>query len=107
MNISSSWIWRSPSKISTKMWCSDRGLPTCLSLPLTRCEFSLGPWMSYLLKSATVVTLDPPSVELADLRIVAGRIVERGSHLDPLPENAVIDLTGKLIMPGMVCAHTH
>ncbi len=63
--------------------------------------------MSYLLKSATVVTLDPSSVELADLRLAGGRIVERGSHLDPLPEDEVIDLTGKLIMPGMVCAHTH
>lgn len=63
--------------------------------------------MSYLLKSATVVTFDPPSVELADLRLASGRIVERGSHLKPLPEDEIIDLSGKLIMPGMVCAHTH
>jgi putative selenium metabolism protein SsnA len=63
--------------------------------------------MSYLLKSATVVTLDPPIVERADLRIAAGRIVERSSNLEPLPEDEVMDLNGKLIMPGMVCAHTH
>lgn len=63
--------------------------------------------MSYLLKSATVITFDPPSVELADLRIAGGRVVESGSHLEPLPEDEVINLSGKLIMPGMVCAHTH
>lgn len=68
----------------------------------------LGLQMSYLLKSATVISFDPPSVEEgADLRIAAGRIAERGSHLEPVPEEEVIDFSGKLIMPGMVCAHTH
>lgn len=89
------------------MWCSDHGLTTGLSRLLTRCDFPLGLLMSYLLKSATVVTFEPPSVELTDLRIAGGRVVERGSHLEPLPENEVIDLSSKLIMPGMVCAHTH
>jgi len=63
--------------------------------------------MSYLLKSPTVVTFDPPRVERSDLRITGGRIVERSSHLEPLPEDEVMDLNRKLIMPGMVCAHTH
>jgi putative selenium metabolism protein SsnA len=63
--------------------------------------------MSYLLKSGTLVTFDPPSAEGADLRIAAGRIAERGARLEPRTEDEVIDVSGKLIMPGMVCAHTH
>jgi putative selenium metabolism protein SsnA len=63
--------------------------------------------MSYLLQSATLVTFDPPLVERNDLRIVAGRIVDRGPTLEPHTEDEVLDLDGRLIMPGMVCAHTH
>lgn len=63
--------------------------------------------MPYLFKSATMVALDPALVERADLRIVAGRVVERGPELVPQVGDEVIDLNGKLVMPGMVCAHTH
>src|ERR1041384_3744074 len=63
--------------------------------------------MSYLLQSATLVTFDPPLVERNDLRIVAGRIVDRGPTLEPHTEDEVLDLDGRLIMPGMVCGHTH
>jgi putative selenium metabolism protein SsnA len=63
--------------------------------------------MSYLLKQATLATLDPPAIERGDLRVAAGRIVERGYDLAPREGEHVIDLSGKLIMPGMVCAHTH
>jgi putative selenium metabolism protein SsnA len=63
--------------------------------------------MSYLLKSATVVTFDPPAVERAALRIGDGRIIERNSALEPDGGEEVVDLDGKFIMPGMVCAHTH
>src|SRR5437762_2654577 len=63
--------------------------------------------MSYLLKEATLVTLDPPAIERADLRVAAGHIVERAAQLDAGADDEVISLAGKLIIPGMVCAHTH
>ncbi|HEX5733512.1 MAG TPA: putative aminohydrolase SsnA [Blastocatellia bacterium] len=63
--------------------------------------------MAYLLKSALVATLDRPAIELTDLRIEGGRVRERGASLEPRPSEETIDLGGKLVMPGMVCAHTH
>ncbi|HVG21342.1 MAG TPA: putative aminohydrolase SsnA [Blastocatellia bacterium] len=63
--------------------------------------------MSYLFKAATVITLDPPRVERNDLRIDGARVAARGARLEPLGGEEVIDLGGKLILPGMVCAHTH
>ena len=63
--------------------------------------------MGYLLDSATVITLDPPMVERASLRVGGGRIIERGPKLEPREDEDVVDLSGKTVMPGMVCAHTH
>jgi len=63
--------------------------------------------MSYLFKSALLVNLDPPRVERGDLRIAAANIIERGSSLEAREDEEIIDLTGKLVMPGMVCAHAH
>ena len=63
--------------------------------------------MSYLLKSATVLTLDAPAVERADLRVAEGRVIERGPVLEPREDEEVIDLSDRLVMPGRVCAHTH
>ncbi|HXF38362.1 MAG TPA: putative aminohydrolase SsnA [Blastocatellia bacterium] len=63
--------------------------------------------MSYLFKSALLVNLDPSRVERGDLRIAGGKIIERGSSLEAHEDEEIIDLSAKLVMPGMVCAHTH
>ncbi|MDP7033371.1 MAG: amidohydrolase family protein [Planctomycetota bacterium] len=60
-----------------------------------------------LLRGATLVEFDPPSVEKADIRIVGDSIAERGKGLQPAPEETVVDLDGHLILPGLVCSHTH
>lgn len=65
------------------------------------------PSMAYLLKSALLVTFDKPAIERTDIRIEGGRVRERGAGLVPREGEETIDLGGKLVMPGMVCAHTH
>lgn len=63
--------------------------------------------INYLLKNALLVTLYPAKIEQGDLRIADGKIVEKASHLAARPEEITVDLAGKILMPGMVCAHTH
>lgn len=60
-----------------------------------------------LFKSATLVGLDPPDVGRGDLRVESGIIRERAAQIEPVEGEEVIALGGKLLMPGMVCAHTH
>src|SRR5262245_279625 len=62
--------------------------------------------MPYLLKSPAIIKLDPSTIIREDLRVEAGRIVERGD-LQQRDGDETVDLAGKLVMPGMVCAHTH
>jgi putative selenium metabolism protein SsnA len=63
--------------------------------------------MAYLLKGGAVITLNPAMVEQADLRVDGGRVVERARSLQQRADDEVIELSGKLLMPGLVCAHTH
>src|SRR6185295_2944330 len=60
-----------------------------------------------LLKGALLATLDPPRVEKADLRTQGPEIVERGPHLPSRAGEEEVDVSGALIVPGLVNAHTH
>ncbi len=60
-----------------------------------------------LLKGGYLLRLHPSGLSRADLRIEGDRIVGRGARLKPKPGEDVEDCTGKLILPGLVCAHTH
>ena len=63
--------------------------------------------MSMLLKNGFLVTLDPPSAAKGDLRIDGGNIIGRGESLQATEWEETVDLDGKVVIPGMVCAHTH
>ena len=61
-----------------------------------------------LLKNCTAVELYPAKVaEQIDIRIEGTRITEAGKVLAPEPGEESVDLSGKIVMPGLVCGHNH
>jgi putative selenium metabolism protein SsnA len=62
---------------------------------------------AWLLKNATVIDWNPLLVEPAHLRIRGGKIVGRGKSLRRMVGEKELDLRGKLVAPGLICAHTH
>ncbi|MCX6552183.1 MAG: amidohydrolase family protein [Acidobacteria bacterium] len=60
-----------------------------------------------LIKGATLVTLGPPRLTRADLRVEGDTIVGRAAQLRPRAGEVVEDVRGRLVLPGFVCAHTH
>jgi putative selenium metabolism protein SsnA len=63
--------------------------------------------MPTLFRDALLVELDPPTVRRADLRVVEGRIESLGTKIKPQPSDEVVDCAGAVLMPGLVCGHTH
>jgi putative selenium metabolism protein SsnA len=60
-----------------------------------------------LLKGGYLLRAFPSGLARADVRVEGDHIVARGARLTPKPGEAVEDCAGKLILPGLVCAHTH
>ena len=60
-----------------------------------------------LIKNATLLSLAGSTVECADLRIERGAITAKAKKLKAAPGEKSLDLSGKFVMPGMVCGHTH
>jgi putative selenium metabolism protein SsnA len=63
--------------------------------------------MPTLFRDCILVQLDPPTVRRSDLRQADGRIVSVGSNLTLQPGDEVVDGNGAVLMPGLVCGHTH
>jgi putative selenium metabolism protein SsnA len=63
--------------------------------------------MSTLFRDCLLVELDPLRVQQCDLRQAEGRIVSVGSNLTLQQDDEIIDGHGAVLMPGLVCGHTH
>jgi putative selenium metabolism protein SsnA len=60
-----------------------------------------------LIKNATLLSLVGPMVARADLRIQSGVITAKAKRLTAKAGEKTLDLSGRFVMPGMVCGHTH
>lgn len=60
-----------------------------------------------LIKNLRTFTLAPALLKKTRLRIDGSEIAAEGPSLVPLKNEEVIDLEGKLVLPGFVNAHTH
>jgi putative selenium metabolism protein SsnA len=63
--------------------------------------------VSLLLRNVKAISLSPPALEECDLRIDEGVIIDRAPHLRTKQDDEIVDLQGKIVMPGFVCSHTH
>jgi len=59
------------------------------------------------IKNIRAFTLAPAQVKTTHLRITGPEITAEGPSLVPLKNEEVVDLEGKLMLPGFVNAHTH
>jgi putative selenium metabolism protein SsnA len=59
------------------------------------------------IKNIRTFSLAPAQVKKTHLRINGSEIADEGPGLTPFKDEEVVDLTGKLVLPGFVNAHTH
>jgi len=60
-----------------------------------------------LIRNIRIFTLAPEQVKKTNLRITGSEITAEGPSLMPMKAEKVVDLEGKLVLPGFVNAHTH
>ena len=60
-----------------------------------------------LLKNGNLIVGDGSYLERTDLRICGEKIAERGVNLTPHEKEAVVDLTDRWVLPGLIDAHVH
>ena len=60
-----------------------------------------------LLKNAKIVNPKTNFEGVSDIRIENGFVKEIATNLQPIEKEEVIDLTGKIITPGLVDIHCH
>jgi putative selenium metabolism protein SsnA len=63
--------------------------------------------MDLVLKNVKAIVLNPPSIQECDIRVSEGEIASVSSHLKPRRGEETFDLSGRIVMPGFVCSHTH
>lgn len=61
--------------------------------------------MGIVLTGATLVELEPATVGNETLRIEDNLIVARGKAVQLQPNDELVDLSGKVVMPGLISAH--
>lgn len=59
------------------------------------------------LTDVTLASFDPPSAERGTLRVEGDRIAACGPDVKPADGDEVINLPGRVVMPGLVVAHHH
>ncbi len=60
-----------------------------------------------LIKNIRTFALAPERLKRTNLRIAGSQITAEGPSLVPMRNERVVDLDGKLVLPGFVNAHTH
>jgi putative selenium metabolism protein SsnA len=63
--------------------------------------------MATFFRDALLVQLDPPMVELGNLRVADGKIESLGQNATASPGDEVVDCAGAVLMPSLVNGHTH